>query len=208
MKDPTSSISDKPKKARASHKNNPSRAPTFTSTDYLDVESNSIPSFHNQAENEYMERIKLRAKVQALAPDSVPAPSDFEAQLLVVQRELNVMYKTSVDGNHDTVAAVKARSNLEILYSRFGTRSLFNIASSIATSRLQKQSIREYEALVNDPSEAVSVILGANSEENTRWRVMQAKQEMASRTWATSKPRVSIGGGSGLPPGGGGSSPK
>ena len=57
----------------------------------------------------------------------------------------------------------KNRANLEILYSRFSTRNLFNVAHSIATSRLQEQSIKEFKALVADPNTAVATVLGTGT---------------------------------------------
>jgi hypothetical protein len=59
--------------------------------------------------------------------------------------------------------SLKNRANLEILYSRFGTRNLFNVAHSIATSRLQEQSIKEFKALVENPSTAVATVLGTGT---------------------------------------------
>ena len=136
--DPINSVSDKPKALKASHKN-VSQAPTFTSRDYVDVEANHFSNFHDDAEDKYLNRIKLRAKLQRIAPDSVPAPSTFEAMLQKCNKELNELYRTGDSG----IPAEQrtARANLEILHAKFGTTNLFNIANSIATSRLQKASI-------------------------------------------------------------------
>ena len=76
------------------------------------------------------------------------------------------MYRDSIGKGENATswnAGVTARANLGILYSRFGTRNLFNIASDIASARLQKQGIREIEKLVESPTDAVNVILGGSS---------------------------------------------
>ena len=155
--DPVNYVSDKPKAPKASHKN-VSQAPKFTSRDYLDVEANQFSDLSDEAERRYLERIKLRSKLQSIAPDSVPAPSTFEAMLQKCNKELNDLYKAGDSGN--PAEQRNARANLEILYAKFGTTNLFNIANSIATSRLQKASIKEYDAMINKPSDAVDAILG------------------------------------------------
>ena len=132
-----------------------------------------------------MERLKLRAKLNQLAPDSVPAASDFESMLSVVQKELNDMYRDSIGKGENASnwnAGVTARANLEILYSRFGTRNLFNIASDIASARLQKQGIREIEKLVESPSDAVNVILGGDAADKKNYRKMSMMQKENLRT--------------------------
>ena len=158
--DPSTSVSDKPKQPRASHKN-VSNAPNYTSRDYVDVEANQFSNFHDDAEEKYLNRIKLRSKLMSIAPDSVPAPSTFEAMLQKCNKELNDLYKAGDSGN--PAEQRNARANLEILYAKFGTTNLFNIASSIATSRLQKQSIAEYDALIKNPTTAVDSILGSDT---------------------------------------------
>ena len=157
--DPLSSVGTKPKKAAGGHKVS-KIAPNFTTTDYLKVENNVVPSFGDAQETMYLERLKLRSKLEVLDPGSVPAASDFEAMLRQVNIELNTMYAS---GGVNDAAGYKNRANLEILYSRFGTRNLFNVAHSIATSRLQEQSIKEFKALVADPNTAVATVLGTGT---------------------------------------------
>ena len=173
--DPTTHISDKPKKAPASHKN-AQNAPSFTSRDYLNVEANYVPNLTDDAETKYLERIKLRSKLQALAPDSVPAPSTFEATLLTVNKQLNQLYKKGDDAGNPGPQR-EARANLEILYAKFGTTNLFNIANSIATSRLQKASIKEYEAMINNPEDAVNAILGKDDASEVQ-KIWVSKREL------------------------------
>ena len=163
--DPVNSVSDKPKHAQSSKKTS-KQSPHFTSHDHLQVENNIIPDFYNEAEEKYLNRIKLRAKLQKLDASSVPAPSTYEATLRTVNSELNTLYAQGDDSNAAT--ARSARANLEILYAKFGTTNLFNIASSIATSRLQKQSIAEYDALIKNPTTAVDSILGSDTINNAR----------------------------------------
>jgi hypothetical protein len=158
IKDPLGTVGTKPKKAPGGHKTK--SAPNFTTTDYLKVESNVVPNFSDEQETRYLERIKLRSKLELLDPGSVPQASDFEAMLRQVNIELNTMYAS---GSQNNEAGYRNRANLEILYSRFGTRNLFNVAHSIATSRLQEQSIKEFKALVADPNTAVATVLGTGA---------------------------------------------
>jgi hypothetical protein len=169
--DPSTSVSDKPKQPRASHKN-VSNAPNYTSRDYVDVEANQFSNFHDDAEEKYLNRIKLRSKLMQIAPDSVPAPSTFEAMLQKCNSELNQLYQKGDTGS-DAEKRL-ARANLEILYAKFGTTNLFNIANSIATSRLQKASIKEYDAMINKPDSAVDAILGVKTD-STQQKIREAK---------------------------------
>ena len=71
IKDPLSVVGTKPKQAPGGHKVAKS-APNFTTTDYLKVENNFIPAFADAQETMYLERLKLRSKLEVLDPGSVP----------------------------------------------------------------------------------------------------------------------------------------
>ena len=49
MKDPTSSVSHKPKESKGSHKT-PAAIPHYAATDYEKVETNLIPDFYDDQE--------------------------------------------------------------------------------------------------------------------------------------------------------------
>jgi hypothetical protein len=93
IKDPTESVSTKVKRAPGGHKV-AKQAPNFTTTDYLKVENNVIPNFADAQETMYLERLKLRSKLEVLDPGSVPAASDFEAMLRQVNIELKKQSKS------------------------------------------------------------------------------------------------------------------
>ena len=115
IKDPLSMVGTKPNKAPGGHKVSKS-APNVTTTDYSKVENNFIPAFADAQETQYLERLKLRSKLEVLDPGSVPQASDFEAMLRQVNIELNTMYNS---GGVNDANGYKNRANLEILYSRF-----------------------------------------------------------------------------------------
>ena len=193
--DPTTSVKTKPKAARGSHKN-PTQVPEFSSTDYLQVQSNFLPAFGDDQETRYLERLKLRSKLNQIAPNSVPMSSDYESMMQSVLEELNEMYKKDDR---------ESKANLEILYARMGSKNIFNIACSIATSRLQKQSIKEYERLVENPTSAVDAILGVGDFGKTNAQVRTNKLWLMD-LGSTSGVRTSVLGGSGaaVPSGSGG----
>lgn len=134
-----------------------------------------LPQLSSQAETDYLKRIKLRATLQQIAPDSVPQPSNFEAMLMSCNKQLNDLYKTGDSG--DAAEKVTARAKLEILYSRMGTTNLFNIANTMATARLQKQSIAEIDALIKNPSTSFDVIFG-KEEDSTVSALRASKVKM------------------------------
>ena len=108
IKDPTDSVGTKPKRAPGSHKV-AKQAPNFTTTDYLKVENNFVPAFGDAQETMYLERLKLRSKLDILDPGSVPQASDFEAMLRQVNIELNTMYAS---GGDMTIQVIKTEQIL------------------------------------------------------------------------------------------------
>ena len=157
MEDPTNKVRRKPKKDRAKL-NTSQDLPEFSSTRYADVEKENYQiSGADMAETAYLKRLSLRKKLEGSKfQDYVPDLSDLELETGRQMAMLNAMNRSADPSN---------RASLELLFSRFNSRSLFQISTEISKLRLSKQSLQELEQLVmNGPVAMVGEIVGTNQD--------------------------------------------
>ncbi len=152
MEDPTNRVRRKPKGDRP--KLNTGSHPEFSAPRYTDVEKENYQgSGADLNETAYLKRLSLRSKlVDSKYANFVPDLSDLELETGRQMAILNAFNRS--DNPAD-------RGTLEILFSRFGSRSLFAIAQEISQLKLSKQSIYEIEQLVvGGPQGMLEAIVG------------------------------------------------
>ena len=162
--DPSASVRRKPKAAGAKL---PSAKglPEFSAPNYSDVVKNHLRDLGSEIEPElnYLKRLSLRSKLANTDYSKfVPCASDRELATGEWLEQLNAI-NASADANQ--------RATLELLFARFNTRSVFNIACELANLRLQKQSVKEIEALIdNGPVGFVNQLLGPTAADKAAQR--------------------------------------
>jgi len=116
--------------------------PQWEGPNYAQVERNQILGFGDDSEMAYLKRLKIRGEIakDGVRNKFVPPPSDLEIE---VGRQLENL--NNLNENDDK------RIQVELLMARFNTRSIFNIAQELAILKLERQSIKELEAIVDGP---------------------------------------------------------
>ena len=157
MQDPTTRVRRKPKGDRPK-KAGMGGLPEFSAPNYEDVEKNNLWQIGaDSGELDYLKRLKLRQNLAGTAHDRfVPPASDRE---LAVGRELeNLNALNNAQDERSKVA-------LELIFARFNTRSIWQVAQEIAHLKLQKQSINEIDALVSNNVQGFydNLVIGRNA---------------------------------------------
>jgi hypothetical protein len=144
--------------------------PDFSGPRYDEIATNNLPQFAEKSEEAYMKRLKLRMQIRndPISSKYVPTPSTLEVEIGLQLKRLNEM-----TDNPDKVL------ELEWLYQRWNTRSVFAIAQSLAHMRLQKKSILEMEAVVNGDSVSKAI---KNITKSTSDRVEDIRLKVELRT--------------------------
>ena len=143
IQDPTARVRRKPKKDMAKM---PAAAglPEFSAPDYTSVERNHLRDLGQEIEPEiaYLKRLALRGQVSANPEMAqfVPAASDRE---LATGHYLQLLNGLNMSKNPND------RLKLEVLFSRFNSRSTFNVATEMSLLALQKRSVQEIDALIS-----------------------------------------------------------
>ena len=140
MQDPTTRVRRKPKGDRPK-KAGMGGLPEFSAPNYEDVEKNNLWQIGaDSGELDYLKRLKLRQNLAGTGYERfVPPASD---RKLAVGQELAVL--NAMNNAQDE----RSKVALELLFARFNTRSVWQVAQELAHLKLQKQSIDEIDALV------------------------------------------------------------
>ena len=154
IEDPTKKVRRKPKKDSAKM-GRMTGMPEFSAPDYSAVEKTQLGNMGNEIgpELEYLQRLHLRSKISRHETYAkyVPPPSDRELAIGEWLAYLNQMSQS---------ADPSVRRDLELLYARFNSRSLWNISCELASMRLAQASVRQIEELVkNGPTGMVNVMV-------------------------------------------------
>ena len=150
IREPYQSVSKKGKHVPRKKDVNASSLPEYTQQDITEHDITRFIDHSESNEVQYLKRLKLRAQVLS-GPNKnlVPPISGLEAEIGIQLSKLN------------TIALDRSqRLKLDFVCLKFKTDSLYEIAKALAVAKMERQTIKEVQTLVD--ADDIGVALEAN----------------------------------------------